>query len=102
MGFGSEEEGRLRGRVRERITSRFSRSDSEGGDGDGEGVEGEEDDDGTRIGEEVGEKKAEERGGSSSVEVASPEVCATPREGVAGYGLFRRPGVVGGKEGDII
>ena len=101
VGFGSEEEGRLRGRVQERITSRFSRSDSEGGDGDGEGDEGEEEDDGTRVGEEVGEKKAEETGRSSSAEVASLEVCATPREGVAGYGFFRRPGVVGGKEEDI-
>lgn len=101
VGFESEEEGRLRGRVRERITSRFSRSDSEGGDGDGDGDEGEEDD-GTRVGEEADEKKADETGRSSSAEVASPELWATPREEVAGYGFFRRSGVVGGKEGDMI
>jgi hypothetical protein len=101
LGFESEEEGRLRGRVRERITSRFSRSDSEGGDGDGDGDEGEEDD-GTRVGEEVEEKKADETGRSSSAEVASPELWATPREEVAGYGFFRRSGAVGGKEGDMI
>ena len=95
--FESEEEGGLRGRARERITSRFSKSDSEGGDGDGEGDEGEEEEDGTRVGEEV-EKKAEETGRSSSAEVASPEVWVTPREEVAGYGFFRRPG----KEGDMI
>lgn len=97
VGFESEEGG-LRGRVRERITSRFSRSDSEGVDGDGEGDEG---DDGTRVGEEV-EEKADETGRSSSAEVASPELWATPREEVAGYGFFRRSGVVGGKEGDMI
>jgi hypothetical protein len=62
VGFESEEGG-LRGRVRERITSRFSRSDSEGVDGDGEGDEGGEDD-GTRVGEEVEEKKADETGRS--------------------------------------
>ena len=101
VGFESEEEGRLRGRVRERITSRFSRSDSEGGDGDGDGDEGEEDD-GTRVGEGVEEKKADETGRSSSAEVASPELWATPREEVAGYGFFRRSGVVGGEEGDMI
>ena len=99
VGFESEEGG-LRGRVRERITSRFSRSDSEGVDGDGEGDEGEEDD-GTRVGEEVEEKKADETGRSSSAEVVSPELWATPREEVAGYGFFRS-GVVGGKEGNMI
>ena len=51
---------------------------------------------------EVEEKKVEETGRSSSSEVASPEVLATPREEVAGYRFFRRPGVVGGKEGDMI
>jgi hypothetical protein len=99
VGFESEEGG-LRGRVRERITSRFSRSDSEGVDGDGEGDEGEEND-GTRVGEEV-EEKADETGRSSSAEVASPELWATPREEVAGYGFFRRSGVVGEKEENMI
>lgn len=82
----------MRGRAKERITSRFSKSDSEGGDN--EDTLEDEDEEGEGEG---GKGMADKEGGTE--EVVSPDVWATPREEGGRYGFFGRE-VTLGRDGE--